>query len=174
MKPITTSEAKGMSQIKPRLGQVRACLRQKIKLPMSPPIDKPIVKLTKKPIPYTQKIEQPKITLKVPIPECSSIHDKIIPIPDYTIPQTRSADDSSFRMVKRKTIQDISRKIPMYPVPIYRPPPQPTEIPLHKIPRGFSDLDMDINTDFEENSPYQVGVISETYQRLDRSYFQEP
>ena len=32
---------------------------------------------------------------------------------------------------------------------------------------------MDINTDFKENSPYQGGVISEIYQRLDKSYFQE-
>ena len=28
--------------------------------------------------------------------------------------------------------------------------------------------------DLEENSPFQEGVISETYQRLDKSYFQEP
>ena len=33
---------------------------------------------------------------------------------------------------------------------------------------------MDINTDFEENSPYQEGVISETYQKPNKSYFQEP
>ena len=36
------------------------------------------------------------------------------------------------------------------------------------------DLDTDINTDFEENSPYQEAVISERYQWPDRSYFQEP
>ena len=35
------------------------------------------------------------------------------------------------------------------------------------------DLDMDINNDFEENSTYQEGVISETYQSPNRSYFQE-
>ena len=35
-------------------------------------------------------------------------------------------------------------------------------------------LEQDINTDFEENSPYQEGVISETYQRPHKSYFQEP
>ena len=35
------------------------------------------------------------------------------------------------------------------------------------------DLDPDINTDFEENSSYQEDVISETYERPDRSYFQE-
>ena len=28
--------------------------------------------------------------------------------------------------------------------------------------------------DFEENSPYQEGIISETYQRPNKSYFQEP
>ena len=36
------------------------------------------------------------------------------------------------------------------------------------------DLDTDINTDFEENSPYQEGIISETYERLDKSYIREP
>ena len=34
-------------------------------------------------------------------------------------------------------------------------------------------LDTDINTDFKENSPCQEGVILETYQRPNRSYFQE-
>ena len=36
------------------------------------------------------------------------------------------------------------------------------------------DIDTDINTDFDENSPYQECIISETYQRPDRLYFQEP
>ena len=36
------------------------------------------------------------------------------------------------------------------------------------------NLDTDNSTDFKENSPYQEGVISETFQRPDRSYFQEP
>ena len=34
-------------------------------------------------------------------------------------------------------------------------------------------LEQDINMDFEGNSPYQEGVISEMYQRPDKSYFQE-
>ena len=33
---------------------------------------------------------------------------------------------------------------------------------------------MDRNIDFEENSPYQEGIISEMYERPDRSYFKEP
>ena len=34
-------------------------------------------------------------------------------------------------------------------------------------------LEQDINIDFEGNSPYQEGMISERYQRPDKSYFQE-
>ena len=50
------------------------------------------------------QLEQPKIPFPV---KFSEYHDKITPIPDYAIPQTRSGDDSSSRMVKRKTIQKI-------------------------------------------------------------------
>ena len=32
----------------------------------------------------------------------------------------------------------------------------------------------DINLDFEENSPFQEGIMSETFQRLDKSFFQNP
>ena len=32
------------------------------------------------------------------------------------------------------------------------------------------DMDNNINTDFEENSPYQEGIITETYERPDKSY----
>ena len=31
-----------------------------------------------------------------------------------------------------------------------------------------------IDIEFEENSPHQVGIILEFYQRPDKSYFQEP
>ena len=50
---------------------------------------------------------------------------------------------------------------------------KPTEIPLQEIPRKLTDFNTDINKDFKENSPYQKGVISEMYQRPNRSYFQE-
>ena len=33
---------------------------------------------------------------------------------------------------------------------------------------------MDRNINFEENSPYQEGIISETYERPDKSYFKDP
>ena len=55
------------------------------------------------------------------------------------------------------------------------PPPKPTEIPLQEIPSKLTDLDTDINMDFEENSLYQEGVISEMYQgpigHISRNYW---
>ena len=35
------------------------------------------------------------------------------------------------------------------------------------------DTSLELNNDFEENSPFQ-GVISESYKRPDKSFFQEP
>ena len=87
--------------------------------------------------------------------------------------------DSISRTIKRKAMQDTRREIPAYADPLYRPPSKPTEISLQEIPRKLRDLDTDVleqgtNMDFKENSPYQEGVITEMYQRPDRSYFQEP
>ena len=38
---------------------------------------------------------------------------------------------------------------------------------------SLENTSSDINLDFEENSPFQEGVISEAYQRPDKSFFQE-
>ena len=92
-------------------------------------------------------------------------------MPDNVIPQTGSRHDSNSRMVKRKTNQDIGWEIPTYPDQNYRSPSKTNEIPLQEIPRKLTDLDRYINTDFLENSSYQEGIISETYQRPYRSYF---
>ena len=35
------------------------------------------------------------------------------------------------------------------------------------------DVSPRIDLEFEENSPYQEGIITETYQRPDKSHFQE-
>ena len=36
------------------------------------------------------------------------------------------------------------------------------------------NINPDINLDFEENSPFQEALFPEAYQRLDKSFFQEP
>ena len=38
---------------------------------------------------------------------------------------------------------------------------------------SVDNINSDINLDFKENSPYQEGVISEMFQRLDKSFFQD-
>ena len=43
------------------------------------------------------------------------IQDKVIPIPNYAIPQMTHKSDTS----SRKTKQDVSREIPIYPDPVY-------------------------------------------------------
>ena len=40
--------------------------------------------------------------------------------------------------------------------------------------KDLLDDDLDRNVDIEENSPFQEGIISETYERPDTSYVQEP
>ena len=55
------------------------------------------------------------------------------------------------------------------------------DVPLHlnpllKAPKQQNtqeiNLNPNINSDFEENSPFQEGVMSKTFQRLDKSFFQ--
>ena len=65
-----------------------------------------------------------------------------------------------------------NKPIPFYPDLILRPPPRPPD--LKETRRDLLDLDMDGNINFEEISPYQEGIISETYERPDISYFKEP
>ena len=40
--------------------------------------------------------------------------------------------------------------------------------------KDLLETDLDRNVDIEGNSPFQEGIISETYERPDKSYVQEP
>ena len=71
-------------------------------------------------------------------------------------------------------MQDTRREIPAYDDPIYRPPPKPTVIPLQEVPRKLTDLDTDINMDFEENSTIKKVSYKKHTKRANRSYFKEP
>ena len=57
------------------------------------------------------------------------------------------------------------------------------DVPLHSDPllkpstqqnANKISYDPNINLDFEENSPFQEGIMSETFQRPDKSFFSEP
>ena len=65
------------------------------------------------------------------------------------------------------------KDIPFYSDPTYRFPPKPTRTPMLGSSES-TDVNPDIYIDFKENSPFQQGIISETYQRPDKSFFQEP
>ena len=76
--------------------------------------------------------------------------------------------------ISRGMIQDKNSEPPFYPDLIYRPPPKPPENLQPHSPESKPDTRPKIDTEFEENSLYQEGIISKTYQRPDKSYFQEP
>ena len=64
----------------------------------------------------------------------------------------------------------LTKEVPPYPHLRQRPPPRLPDMKENQ----RTLLDPDINTDFKENCPYQEGIISESYQRPDKSYLQEP
>ena len=77
-------------------------------------------------------------------------------------------------------IQPIGPKIQHRPSPPYhdpysRPPTRPPDVTnLIDSWKDLLDNELDRKVDIEENSPFQEGVISETYKRQDMSYIQEP
>ena len=152
---------------KPRIGQGRARLRRKVK--------------TIQPIPLPQQAPAQPITTHVPktalpLPEpiiksqvnvCPQQH---MPIP---LPQHQLVDPTCI-------VQPIGPKIqhrPSLPYhdPHTRPPPRPPDVtnPIYS-QKDLLDNDLERNVDIEENSPFQEGIISEIYERLDMSYIQEP
>ena len=62
-----------------------------------------------------------------------------------------------------------AEQVPFYPDPLIKLPPRLPDIKTQDNRRMTLDLDLDINKDFEENSLYQQGIISEAYQRPDKS-----
>ena len=61
-----------------------------------------------------------------------------------------------------------SEGLPPYILLRNRPPPKPPDQLINKQDIG------DTKTDIEENSPFQENIISEIYERPNKSYFQEP
>ena len=66
--------------------------------------------------------------------------------------------------------KSFSPDVLLHPDPF--PKPSPIQQNIDKIIK--INQNTSINIDIEENSPFQEGVISETIQRLDKSFFQNP
>ena len=59
---------------------------------------------------------------------------------------------------------------------LLRPPKQPIKqnTTHEQNSETVQDINPNINFDFKENSPFQEGIMSETFQRPDKSFFQDP
>ena len=86
----------------------------------------------------------------------------------------QSISSSKTEAITQGMIQNINREILFYPNPIYRPLPRPPENlqSLRIESKAYNSPRIDL--EFEERSLYQEGIISESYQRPDKLYFQEP
>ena len=152
---------------KPRIGQGRAGLKRKMR--------------TNQPIPL------PKWTLAQPIPtpipkEVLSLPETILQSQENVQPQHHIPIPLAQHQPVDPTciIQPIGPKIQHRPSPPYhnpyaRPPPRPPDVTNSIDSRkDLLETDSNRNVDIEENSPFQEGIISETYKRPDKSYVQEP
>ena len=100
------------------------------------------------------------------------MHKEVLNMPNSTAP-LQSMSNPSTEAITRRMMQKISKNIPFYPNPVYQFPSKPIKISMPEVP-GKMDIDPELNTNFEENLPFQESVISETYQRPDTSLLPEP
>ena len=92
-------------------------------------------------------------------------------MPKFT-PPAQSISNPSKEVISRRTMQKIRKGIPFYPDPTYSPPPKPVRILMSEVSES-TDINLELNTNFKENSPFKDGAITGTYQRPDESFFQE-
>ena len=143
--------------IKPCIGQGRAGLKKKRSDPINQTINPPS-ELSRK-IPGETKVETGKT---------NQIHSKD---PTHTM---NNVDEGMTHT------RPLIPYVPFHPGPTYRPPHKPIRSYMPRSQKrsessmSVENINPDINLDFEENSPFQEGIISETIQRLDKSLFQEP
>ena len=129
---IKTFQGNEIPWEKPRMGQGRVGLRRR-RLHINQPIAQSAEHLQKH-------------------PEVPKIENEVINMPNVTTP-VQSISNPSTEMINRRMMQKISKDIPFYPDPTYRPSPKPVRIPISQIP-GNIDINLELNTDFEGNLSY--------------------
>ena len=144
---------------RPCIGQGRAGMRRKRPDPINQPINQPS-DLSQK-IPGGTKIETG---------ETNQAHSKD---PTHII---NNADEGMTHT--NLVIPDV----PFHPGPLYRPPPKLIRHDMSnqqgsqssQSASSIDEINPNINLEFEENSPFQEGVMSKTFQRPVKLFFQEP
>ena len=111
----------------------------------------------RKPDPISQAINQPsKVSKEIPG------RTKIVTGKTNSANSTNSVSD---RLINNTPFMpDVS----FHPGLLLRNPKQ------QPIKQNIQEINPKINFDFEENSPFQEGIMLETFQRPDKSYFQNP
>ena len=75
---------------------------------------------------------------------------------------SRGTKQSRYTIPKHLNKPQIEKmQTPNYPDPVMKPPPRPLDKIAPNDRQINLDLDLEINKEFEENSPYQEGIISE-------------
>ena len=149
---------------KPRIGQG---IRRKpmVSLPIPKPIQTPV-----HPIPTPS----PRAVQSLPEPVVQS-QERTLPqhhVPTVPVSIIQPTPASITQPVRPRVEH---RSIPPYHEPLLRPPPRsPDATGVKDNRKDLLDLDTDRNIAFEENLPYQEGIILEMYERPDKSYIQEP
>ena len=110
-----------------------------------------------------------------PLPETvTQSQDTIIPLHHVPTVLQPLVEPTPASITQPKEPITHNRPIPPYHEPFVRPPPRSPDMTAMKDNRkDLSDFDMDRKIKFEENSPHQEGIISETYKIPDKSYIQE-
>ena len=117
----------------------------------------------KKPYPINQAINQPS-NMSQEIPG----RTKIVTGKTNSIHSTDGMND---RLVNNNPFMP---DVPFHPDPLFRPPKQQ---PIKQnTTQNIEEINPNPNIilDFEENSPFQEGIMSETFQRLNKSFLQNP
>ena len=144
---------------RPKLGQERESLRTEMKAPAQAQLQ---VQIKDENQAREQTLTKQKEGLQMPLTKTTTVR---------YIGQGPENDIIS-EHINKPTITEI--KIPVYPDPLMKPPPRLPDVKMQDDRKINLDLDLEINKDFEENSPYQKGIISEIYQRPDRFQLLEP
>ena len=109
------------------------------------------------PDPISQTINQPSdVTQEIPG------RTKIVTGKTNKIHSTNSSSD---RLINNNPFRP---DVPLHPDLLLRTPKQQT------IKQNAQEINPKINFDFEENSPFQEGIMLETFQRPDKSFFSKP
>ena len=119
----------------------------------------------KKPGPINQAINQPS-NLSQEIPGRAKIEER-------KTNTTHTTNNTNDRIVNNNPFMP---DVPFHPDPLLRPPKQPIKqnMTCKQNSQNAQDINPNINFDFKENLPFQEGVMSETFQRPDKSFFQDP